>query len=187
MNTKELAEMVGSSRDSVCYWIRKTLPEVKMGKGVVVDLTEAQALAIVKAMPKKNIITRERQNAVQGTQSAVFPHEQFQAIVESAVRGAIAAIKGDLLPSPAVEAKPAQIEAPKMTPRAELNRIIRAYAAQDEIGHGEVWDLLYIEAKYRLGVDLKLRAKHRQIMALDVAEELGLIPQLVAIAREVFA
>jgi len=183
MDTKELAEMVGSSRDSVCYWIKKTLPEVKMGKGVVVDLTEAQALAIVKAMPKKNIITRERQNAVPGTQSAVFPHDQFQAIVESAVRGAIAAIRGDILPAPATE----KIEAPKMTPRAELNRIVRAYADQAEIEFKEAWGLLYNEALYRLETNLPARAKHAGKPPLDIADELGLIPQLVAIAREVFA
>jgi hypothetical protein len=198
MNSKQIAEYWGKTERTVQRWAKACNDAVSLGndknargatRGKYEEYTDEEVVTIIrKGMGDHwaELFTKDLEGNLATMRGAVVAqrHDSQVDRLCSTVEK-LCVLVASLIPSGAV--KPAQIEAPKMTPRAELNRIIRAYAAQDEIGHGEVWDLLYIEAKYRLGVDLKLRAKHRQIMALDVAEELGLIPQLVAIAREMFA
>lgn len=184
MDTKQIAEIVGTSRDSVCYWIKKVLPEVHMGKGVKVDLTEAQFVTLIKAIPKKNIITGGTQNAVRGTQSAVTSESETIKAMGAMVQELCGTVR-DVLKAITPAQAPAQIEAPKMTDRATLRQLVAVYAKQEEIDYPKVWAILYNEALYRLEINIPLRAKNRGIKPIEIAEEEGLLPELIAIAREV--
>ena len=53
-------------------------------------------------------------------------------------------------------------------------------------GYREAWHELYSQAYYRMGRNIRLCAEHRGMDPLDYAEDEGLLPELVAIAREVF-
>jgi hypothetical protein len=91
-----------------------------------------------------------------------------------------------LIPSQAAT-RPAQIEAPKMEPRAELRQLVARAVKKHGTDYSEEWGFLYGQAFYRLGVNLSLRARNEGVGPLDIAEKLDILPQLVAIAREVFA
>jgi hypothetical protein len=80
------------------------------------------------------------------------------------------------------ELKPAL---PPISPRKELN-LLASNAGRALGSYSEPWNQIYKNAYYRLGINLRERAKNRGMDTLDYAEAEGYMPQLVAIAREIF-
>ena len=74
---------------------------------------------------------------------------------------------------------------PSMEYRAELRKIV-ARAARESGDYSGTWGQLYQEAYYRLSINIRERAKNRGMELLQYAEDEGLIPDLVALAREIF-
>jgi hypothetical protein len=74
--------------------------------------------------------------------------------------------------------------APEKSTRAKINQIVRNYVSRTNVEYRSVWQQLYKELYYRCGVNVSIRAKHRNANLLDVVEEDGLIEQLHAIATE---
>ena len=80
------------------------------------------------------------------------------------------------------EPKPAL---PPISPRKELH-LLASNAGRALGSYSEPWNQIYKNAYYRLGINLRERAKNRGMDTLDYAEAEGFMPQLVAIAREIF-
>lgn len=77
-------------------------------------------------------------------------------------------------------------EVSDMTIRAQLVRLVRDYVQFTGVPHSDAWNNLYREFKYRERIDLKVRAKNTNKPALDVAEKLGQIDKLYALAQKLF-
>ncbi len=78
------------------------------------------------------------------------------------------------------------------TPRDCINEIVRNYALRtcsdsDRPDFGGAYSKLYREVYFRLHIDLKQRAANSNRKPLDVAEEVGIIEQVWAIASEVLS
>ncbi len=176
MTLKQIAETAGCSYRVVLAATKETLPGL-VKNGQATELTEGEALMVIAKVPKRNLVSPITK--VQGRER--FPMAEFQAIVESAVRGALAAFRAESQPSPA----PAQIEAPKMTDRAELRQIVAKYAKAHGGDYSDAWGIVYGAAYYRLKINLRVRSERSGKAPIEVAEEAGLLPEIIAIAREV--
>ena len=78
---------------------------------------------------------------------------------------------------------------PDLTARARVNMAVRSWVVKNN-GKGPdfqaAWGKLFDQFKYRHRTDLVTRAKHAGCHALDVAEELGVIEDLYALALHLF-
>lgn len=192
MNSRQIAEATGKGERTIRRWANAISDKMsgikdKMSgstSGHPADFDLEETVAIIKHGMGANAADLYRASASHPSTSIRFPAEEFQAIVESAVRGALAAIRAEAKASGSAPAI-AQIEAPKMTDRSTLNKLVREYATAIGGDFKAAWGALYNAALYRLHTNLPARAEHSGRSAIDIAEEEGLLPELVAIAREV--
>jgi len=63
---------------------------------------------------------------------------------------------------------------------------INVYAVTTGLEHRELWKKLYHEFFYRYETNLPLRAKNRNLSALDVAEEEGMLQDLFDLASQLY-
>lgn len=179
MTTKEIAETAGCSRRVAAETIKAVFPE-KVRKGATTDLSEKEALAIMGRLPKRNLV--QPRTKVLGQEVV---DQMMRAIAtQNENINKLCTLIASLIPVPTTPAL-AQIEAPKMTDRATLNKLVREYATSIGGDFKAAWGALYNAALYRLHANLPARAEHSGRAAIDIAEEEGLLPELVAIAREV--
>lgn len=85
---------------------------------------------------------------------------------------------GFALPAPTVIA-------PQISDRDKVREIVFDYSQSQEMPIEHVWTHLYAQFYYRCKVNVTARAKRTKKRKLDIIEELGLMPQLYAIACEI--
>jgi hypothetical protein len=175
MTTKEMAEAAGVSTDTVARKI-KELYQDKMQARKRTELNQIQAIAVMSAIRKEGFVSVP-QNAVALPQNAEDRMNRLESMMEKLLTIVAATIK------PQMEELPAP---PPMEYRSELRRIV-SKAAKESGDYSGTWEQLYTDSYYRLGINIRERAKNRGMEKLDYAEEAGLIPDLLAIAREIFA
>lgn len=73
------------------------------------------------------------------------------------------------------------------TERQMLNEVIRSYAGKNNWEISDVWNKLRREFYYRYSINLKVKAKNRNMKPLDYAEKHGHMEDLLALALELFA
>lgn len=69
----------------------------------------------------------------------------------------------------------------KITPRQELNQMVRTYAQSAGIKYNEVWNKIYSELYYRYHISINAYKKEKGENNLDVAEKIGVIDKLKVI------
>lgn len=84
-----------------------------------------------------------------------------------------------------------EIEEPKVIPlqktdRMRVNKVIRLYCNEWKVPYDEAWNQLFEEFNYRYKVNVRQRSENRKISKLDVIELLGKMPELYAIAYDLF-
>jgi hypothetical protein len=196
MTTREIAEFCEVTVKTVRRWIAKASGEgylspekLKMleagEKGTTVDWNDEETKRILTAGGKRFIADMMSRvgghfgavkNAPEGNGDRL---DRLEAMVIQLV-GAISA----MVPAIAKEA-PKAIAAPTLAPRDELRQII-ANAARDSGDYSGTWNAFYQAIYYRLHINAKERAKNAGVAALDIIEAEGLLPEAIAIAREVF-
>lgn len=83
----------------------------------------------------------------------------------------------------------ATVEVEQMTPKANLNRLVRGFVVANSLDYRTTWNSLYREMRDRTHIDLKVRGKNHkpQLSGVEYAEKFGYIEQLYAVAYEMFA
>lgn len=79
--------------------------------------------------------------------------------------------------------------ATQMTTRSKLRRLVNTYGREHhatERDYQIYWNTIFNELFYRDHINLKLQAKNHNMSNLDMAEKLGLMEELYAIANEIF-
>ena len=69
----------------------------------------------------------------------------------------------------------------KITPRQELNQMVRTYAQSAGIEYNEVWNKIYSELYYRYHISINAYKKEKGENNLDIAEKIGVIDKLKVI------
>jgi hypothetical protein len=80
-------------------------------------------------------------------------------------------------------------ELPPVNPmalRLQLNQIIRGYADRNNIPYGHIWSKLYDDFLHRYSINLKVRAKNKKQSVIDYAEHHGYLPDMLALAVNMF-
>lgn len=70
--------------------------------------------------------------------------------------------------------------------RAKINEIVKNFAIGTGINYSSLWTKLYTEFTARYHIDLVQRAKNQKLRPLDIAETLCKLPELFAVAGELF-
>jgi len=193
MTTKEIAEATGKDVSTVQRWIKKMngkmqsidgkMQSSSSAKPADFDLTET--ILIIEHGMGKNAADLFRM-------SAKRPTENLEVVTKSdlAVFGAsiVSETIKQLLPflkNNNVQEKATTPSLPPIDPRKELNMIAKE-AGRSMGSYSEPWNQIYKHAYYRLGVNLRERAKNRGMDTMDYADAEGYTVQLVVIAREIF-
>jgi len=181
MTLREMAEVAGVSPETVRAKAKELYPD-KFMKGKKTFFNQQEAIPIMAELRKKGFVQ---------------PTENLEVITRTDLMTMVAPIVAEtikqLIPliqsvsqgrneiGQTAEVKPVL---PPISPRKELNLL--ANQAGRSIGsYSEPWNQIYKNAYYRLGINLRERAKNRGMDTLDYAEAEGYLPQLVAIAREI--
>ena len=191
MTTKQIAEAVGKPERTVKGWATKAGAKLasagaklaSAGHGKAADWDLDEACLIIEIGLGKNAAALYRENAKRpaSTDIVAIVRETVQAMIPAMVEGIRYALgaaqpiaKAPALPAPA-----------PLTPRDELRRVMVAAGAASG-DYAGAWGQLYQEIYYRLHRNVKECAKNRGVSALDYIEDEGMLPAVVAIAREVF-
>ena len=73
-----------------------------------------------------------------------------------------------------------------VTTRTNLTLVVKGYCKEHSYEYEAAYNRLYAEFLHRYGIDLKLRAENRGCKPLDIAEEMGRIEDLYALAFALF-
>lgn len=184
MTAKQISESVNKTERCVQIWAKKTGEKIssigekilsvgKTGKPADYDLEET--CAIIEHGLGKNAAALYRANAKEKAPETIA--EIVKATVTALIPAIVAAVRGI---APDV---PAALPAPALNPRDEVRMIVNGMA-EFRGGHREAWRALYGEVYYRLHRNVRECAKNRGMDTLDYIEEEGLLPEVLAIARD---
>lgn len=184
MTTKEIAEAVGKAEKTVRTWAFKAAAKSAEAAAKSAEATPThpadwsieEACAIIEIGLGKNAASLFRENA---RRSAPSPEDRI-----SRLEGLVERLILALIPA-ASTGKQLAIPAAPLATRDELRSIV-AKAGQASGDFRGAWGTLYQEMYYRLHRNVRECAKNRGMDTLDYVEEEGLLPDAVAIAREVF-
>lgn len=182
MTIREMAEVAGVSPETVRAKAKEMYPD-KFMKGKKTVFNQQEAIPIMAELRKRGFVQPTENLEVvtrADLMAMVVPFvaetiKQLIPVIQSISQGRN---ETDQL----AELKPAL---PPISPRKELN-LLASNAGRALGSYSEPWNQIYKNAYYRLGINLRERAKNRGMDTLDYAEAEGYMPQLVAIAREIF-
>ena len=192
MTTKEIAEAVGKEERTIRRWISK-LPGLTDKMSVSSPMNPADFLleetcAIIETGMGKNAADLFRMSARKPTENKELVTRGDLAAFGAAIVSEMMKQFLPLLQNPIQKMErpvQIQIEAPKLETRDELRRLV-AKAGRASGDYPGTWSLLYQEIYYRIHRNVRECAKNRGIDTLDYIESEGLLPEAIAIAREVF-
>lgn len=185
MTIKEISEMTKASEKTIREKIKKNFPGLmKKGKRTVLNkekvdilFRELKTVGIISEVGKSSedigktsdvlILAQSINNLAAGLMAQVNQNKRIEAL-ESKFQARV-----DALPAPAI------------SPRQEINRIVRDYAENTDMTYRDVWHMLYKDFDYRMNRNFSLCAKNRALPVIDYIEKEGLIEELLATAREV--
>ena len=196
MTTKEIAAAVGKPEKTVRTWASKASAKTAVAAAKLAEGTPSkpadwdieEACAIIEIGLGRNAADLFRMNAGQNVA------EPRQNVLQSDLVALIVPIVAEtikqLLPiirGTEIAGRPEQTKnaLPPLEPRKELNMIVNE-AGRIMGDYREPWNQIYKHAYFRLGINIRERARNRNMSALEYASTVGMIPQLLAIAREIF-
>lgn len=180
MTTREIAAVAGVSPRTVTRTAKSNgIGVVKPGAGTI--FTEAEAVQLMAELRKKGFV-EPRQNVAAPRQNVPDLAALIGPIVAETIKQLLPLLQGASIQ---IAAPAPVVSLPPIDPRKELNMLAReaGYTMGD---YREPYNQIYKHAYYRLGVNLRERAKNKGMDVLDYAEAEGYLPQMVAIAREIF-
>ena len=194
MTTKQLAEVAGVHPDTIRRTAKVLYPH-KLVHGKTAKFNSDEASAVIKQVKKKNLVGELPQIAGVESQNAEVASENIRGLLSDSDLAKIALIVSQVV-NPRIEAQNERLERledalekqtpmlpPPVSDRGELNRLVKKYAQDSGTPYALVWRTLYSEYKYRYGVDIYSRAKHRNMDTLEYADAENLTGQLVLVAR----
>jgi hypothetical protein len=191
MTIRELADAAGCNEKTV----RRITTEMMPGKiinGKVTRFTWSEAHTIMEKLPKKNMVDNVGQMSevaltnVRGNQNDQI--DAFAKIAEamSAIATVVKSI-GDRVNviENKIEQRQALLPAPGIDTRTHITKIVREFAAKNNIEYRDAWRELYKEFGYRTHSNPSIAAKNRNMTVIDYVDAEGQIETLLSVAMEV--
>jgi len=200
MSTKDIMQLAGVSKDTVIKTIKSFFPE-RVKNGVLTHIDKNEAMIVVDALRKKGFVLPTQNAKVPAENKKVHPQNELSqnetlhsgltekdillisSIVSMTVAKTIEVLDRRMQKiETVVEERKAILPPPEMPKKKQLAKIINDYCSKSGISYQEAYNRLYSDVYYRLGLNLKLQASNKGCKAIDVAEQLGKIDDLIAIA-----
>lgn len=182
MTTKQIAAAAGVSTSTAHRKIKEMFPG-KVVKGVATTLSKTEAVEVLRAIRKLNMVGELPQSAQQTDEAGRL--NRLEGLVEKLV-GAVAALVPAFQGAPrAPTALPAP---PDLEPRDALRKLVDGYARSQGGGpaYHAAWSELYREFGYRYHRDIARAAKNRGQSVLDYADAEDIIGQLYLLAAQLY-
>jgi len=183
---KGLKTVAVVSEDLISEWIvddNPALAKQLLRAGVRVFLHKAAGFQVtseaVQPQPKSQaeiflLIAQQMVEQERRTKELESRLAQFEQVREEAIADL------DSLEPPSVDAE-------ELSTRAKIRRLVTDFVVAKGLGYQDVYGRLYREFRDRYHLDLRQRAKNTgKKKPLDVAEELGVVEQLYAVATDLF-
>ena len=132
-----------------------------------------------EAKPFQNWVVREVLPSIRRTGSYFIGPQSETSQLIGAVKDLVGLVQGLL----AERIKPSLPAVRQIAPRDQIGQIVRKYAAKNRLDFQSCWKELYSEFLYRYHVNLYERAQARGTTGVAIAEELGMIDDLLALAK----
>lgn len=191
MTIKEIAELINRTEKTVRKWISQdqkvlTKEQKVLTKGHSKKYDLASVIAILKCGKISDslislLIENANKNLPQKKDNTV--ENMFIAFMNQQQK------TNELLISMIQNEKKQNktlLPAKEKSDRDNLRQIINSYVVKKNISHRNAWNILYEEVYYRMNINIRLRAENRDMQKLDYAEMEGYLPDLLAIAIEIF-
>ena len=183
MTIRQLAETAGCGINTVKRLAKMIYPDVRSdGRGIALDFTREQSLAIMQKLPKKNFIgdPADIQNDIQMGQVNIAQMGQVDySVIEKMIAQAVTAAMIPIIQEirKPVESKEIKaLPAPKKTSRDSLRQLISKYAQESlDNDYREAWSHLYEELYYVEHVSIRRRSDTTGRSKLDCIEDAGLL------------
>lgn len=196
MTLSAIKDLTGCSEKTIRTKTKELFPG-KVKNGVKTDLNIDESELLIMELKKKGIVEKSGKSAEHLGKSAEHLGKNTEvssgltekditlisSIVSMTVAKTIEALDNRVQKiETAVKERKAILPPPDIPKRKQLNQIINNYCAKSGLTYQEAYNRLYNDVYYRLGVNLKLQASNRGCKAIDIAEELGRLDDLIAIA-----
>lgn len=212
MTIKEIAKLAGRTDQAVRNWLEiaqqnKLVAQTKkLVRGRNTEFTLEETVAIIRSggndtladllleNAKRDISVQNDVFSVDQTVSMVNLFNRMDKLTETignmvTVIAARMEVQEDRIKKleSKFEEKQALLPAPEKSSRSNLNQIVRNYAIENEIAFKNAWNILYKEFDYRMNTNIKTRASHREMSAIDYIESEGMMDTLLSVAIETMA
>lgn len=156
-------------------WVTEdVLPSIrKTGLYTIKPMTTIEMLA-VQAQAMVELERKQREQEVKQRE-----HELRLNVTESKVNELVSIQEENLKHLNTLSL--AEEEIIQMTPRQELNQMVRTYAQSAGIKYNEVWNKIYSELYYHYHISINAYKKEKGENNLDIAEKIGAIDKLKVI------
>ena len=187
MTTKQIAEAVGKDERSIQRWAKATGVKVSsigdkvssvQKTGRPADYTLEETCLIIEHGMGKNAADLFRMSAKESA-SSDSRLDRLEAMVGRLVEAVAATLPRVATPAPL------SLPAPALSPRDELRQII-GRAARESGDYQGTWREFYEAIYYRMHRKIRECAKNRGVDSLDYLESEGLLPEAIALARDIF-
>jgi len=193
MTTKEISTLIGKDERSVRRWVailadKMTVVKDKMTVSSPMkpaDWDVEETLAIIKQGLGQDVANAYRtlitQQTVQETSSTLTKRdmELIAGIVTMVMQNMETRVSTI---EKRVESRQALLPPPDVSPRDNINRIVREYANREEEEFSTVWKMLYREYGYRMKCNPVTKANNRNMKVIDLIESEGNLGMLESIA-----
>lgn len=204
MNIKEIASLTGKAESTIRSWVSSAktagasaiiaqvsdkMAEAKKTQKPA-DFTLEETIAIIRAGGNDTLANLLMQNAKTQKAEVVTLNSRDMDMISAVVEKTVTAIMSSLQRKEgAVQAeKPvtgqAQIPAPIISTRSEINRLVRNYADRIGIEFHIAWGQMYSDLKYAYHIDVKTAARNRKVSAIEYVESIGKMDELMAVVKE---
>jgi len=183
MTISELSRVAGCNYDTA----KRKATEMfgKIGSGRQRILTKGQAIELMSSIKKTNFVniddTIKDKSPLQKGQKSLLENDILSNVLELtkslAEMTRQMSIRMDNIENK-ISTEPKQIEAPMKTTRQHLRQLVNDYADKANIEYREAWNELYTEAYYRMGINIKGRARNAGVKPIDFAENALMLEDL---------
>jgi len=201
MNTKEIAAATGKDETSIRRWVKRAADKMPAITGKMTasspmhpaDYSFEETLAIIEAGMGKNAAGVFRANAEKsksvsaGETLTQHDIELIDEIVSMTVSKTFERLDQQMSTIKThYQQSQSLLSLPQISDRDNLNKLVREYAQTHDAPHSMVWGMIYRDMYYRLNINVRLRAEHKNISVIEYIEQEGLMSEALAVAREIF-
>jgi predicted HicB family RNase H-like nuclease len=198
MTIRQISEITGCHYKTVSRVGKQMFPNVKAkSRGIPIEYSDDQSQDLILHLPKRNMVQIDQPIGVnaptdQSGQNALMLQllQQNQIIMQTMVKIVERMDNFNAVPQ---KPEPVKIEDKRepvkkeISDRKKISIKVNRYCHRTGCEQREAYRDLYRDFNNRYNKNVHLRAKNKNIKCIDAVEEIGMIPELLYVAEQMFA